>query len=370
MEKETRHLGTIGVVLMLLGFAPTRPVSGAAAGAPRKTLGTIERKDPRLDALVPKDAVLEVLAEGFAWTEGPVWDKKNGRVLFSDIPANAINEWTAGRRHQALSEAQWVLGKRPRSPGREPGSNGLTYDAQGGLVLCQHGNRQVARLEKDGTFKTLADRYQGKRLNSPNDLVYRSNGDLYFTDPAYGLPKTFDDPGRELTFTGVYRLAKDGTLTLLVQDLKAPNGIAFSPDEKTLYVAQSHPEKAVVMAYDVQADGTVKNGRVFFDMTSWVSKDRPGLPDGLKVDRGGNLFATGPGRRARAHRQGRASGHHRDRRPDRQLRLRRGRPHPVRDRQHDPLPHPPHHPGHGLLGRAATPSPPAPRPRRGRVGLS
>jgi gluconolactonase len=294
MEKETRHLGTLGVALMLLGFVPTRPVSGAAAGAPRKTLGTIERKDPRLDALVPKDAVLEVLAEGFAWTEGPVWDKKNGRVLFSDIPANSINEWTAAGGIKLFLKPSGYSGSTPFT-GREPGSNGLTYDARGALVLCQHGNRQVARLEKDGSFKTLADRYQGKRLNSPNDLAYRSNGDLYFTDPAYGLPKTFDDPGRELTFTGVYRLAQDGTLTLLVQDLLAPNGIAFSPDEKTLYVAQSHAEKAVVMAYDVQADGTVKNGRVLFDMTSWVSKDRPGLPDGLKVDRGGNLFATGPG---------------------------------------------------------------------------
>jgi gluconolactonase len=266
----------------------------AAEAAARKTLGTIERKDPRLDALVPKGAVLEVLAEGFAWTEGPVWDKKGGRVLFSDIPANAINEWTAASGLKLFLKPSGYSGATPFT-GREPGSNGLTYDAQGMLVLCQHGNRQIARLEKDGKFKTLADRYQGKRFNSPNDLAYRSNGDLYFTDPAYGLPKTFDDPGRELPFTGVYRLAKDGTVTLLVQDLKAPNGIAFSPDEKTLYVAQSHPEKAVVMAYDVQADGTVKNGRVFFDMTSWVSKDRPGLPDGMKLDQAGNLFVTGPG---------------------------------------------------------------------------
>lgn len=266
----------------------------AAESGARKTLGTIERKDPRLDALVPKDAVLEVLAEGFAWTEGPVWDKKARRVLFSDIPANAINEWTAAAGLKLFLKPSGYSGTTPFT-GREPGSNGLTYDAQGQLVLCQHGNRQIARLEKDGKFKTLADRYQGKRFNSPNDLAYRTNGDLYFTDPAYGLPKTFEDPGRELTFTGVYRLAKDGGVTLLVQDLKAPNGIAFSPDEKTLYVAQSHPEKAVVMAYDVQPDGTVKNGRVFFDMTSWVSKERPGLPDGLKVDKAGNLFVTGPG---------------------------------------------------------------------------
>jgi gluconolactonase len=294
MNKEASWwLTRFGVLPLLVGFLPSG--SGLAAEATvKKTLGTIERKDPRLDTLVPKDAVLEVLAEGFAWTEGPVWDKKNGRVLFSDIPANAINEWTTAGGIKLFLKPSGYSGSAPFT-GREPGSNGLTYDALGRLVLCQHGNRQIARLEKDGTFKTLADRYQGKRLNSPNDLAYRSNGDLYFTDPAYGLPKTFDDPARELTFTGVYRLAKDGSVTLLVQDLKAPNGIAFSPDEKTLYVAQSHPEKAVVMAYDVQADGSVKNGRVFFDMTPWVGKDRPGLPDGLKVDRAGNLFVTGPG---------------------------------------------------------------------------
>jgi len=141
----------------------------------------------------------------------------------------------------------------------------------------------------------LADKYQGKRFNSPNDLVFSTKGDLYFTDPAYGLPKTFDDPARELTWTGVYRLSADGKLSLLVQDLKAPNGIALSPDEKTLYVAQSYPERAVVMAYDLQADGSVANGRVFFDMTPWMKTKGPGLPDGIKVDRAGNLLSTGPG---------------------------------------------------------------------------
>ena len=294
MKNEILQLLQIGGLFVLAGFLPNGPAAGTEAAAPRKTLGTIERKDPRLDALVPKDAVLEILAEGFAWTEGPLWDKKKGRVLFSDIPANAINEWTPAGGAKLFLKPSGYSGSAPFT-GKEPGSNGLTYDAQGHLVLCQHGDRRIARLEENGTFKMLADRYQGKRFNSPNDLAFRSNGDLYFTDPAYGLPKTFDDPARELAFAGVYRLAKDGTVTLLVQDLKAPNGIAFSPDEKTLYVAQSFPEKAVLMAYDVQADGTVKNGRVFFDMTSWVSKDRPGLPDGMKVDRAGNLFATGPG---------------------------------------------------------------------------
>src|SRR5205807_4266317 len=140
-----------------------------------------------------------------------------------------------------------------------------------------------------------ADRYEGKRLNSPNDGVFKSNGDLYFTDPPYGMEKVWDDPARELDFCGVYRLSKDGKLTLLTKDMTRPNGIAFSPDEKTLYVANSDPEKAVWMAFDVKEDGTLGKGRVFFDATKWVGKERPGLPDGMKVDRKGNLFATGPG---------------------------------------------------------------------------
>jgi gluconolactonase len=268
---------------------------GAGSASPAaKTLGTIERKDPRFDALVPKDAVLEVLADGFAWSEGPVWDKAAGRVLFSDIPANTVHEWSEKGGLKVFVKPSGYTGSAPFT-GREPGANGLGFDSAGNLVLCQHGDRRIARREKDGRFTTLADRYQGKRLNSPNDLAYHSNGDLYFTDPAYGLPKTFDDPARELAWAGVYRLGKDGTVTLLVQNLQAPNGLAFSPDEKTLYVAQSFPARAVVMAYDVAADGLVKNGRVFFDMTPWVGKDRPGLPDGLKVDVAGNLFATGPG---------------------------------------------------------------------------
>jgi gluconolactonase len=283
--------------MALLGFTVTGAfLAGAAmaAGPARKTLGTIERKDPRFDALVPKGATLEILADGFAWTEGPVWDKARKLVLFSDIPANAINEWSEQGGIKLFAKPSGYTGADPFT-GREPGSNGLNFDAAGNLILCQHGDRRIARREKDGRFTTLADRYQGKRFNSPNDLAYKSNGDLYFTDPAYGLPKTFDDPARELPYAGVYRLAKDGAVTLLVQDLQAPNGIAFSPDEKVLYVAQSFPAKAVIMAYDVAGDGTVTNGRVFYDMTAWVSKERPGLPDGLKVDAAGNLFATGPG---------------------------------------------------------------------------
>jgi len=251
------------------------------------------RKDPRFDTLIPKNAALEQLAGGFAWSEGPVWDRRAGAVLFSDIPNNVVNKWKQGEELSVFLKPAGYTGSAPFT-GREPGSNGLTFDAQGRLVLCQHGDRRISRLE-DGKFVTLVDRYEGKRLNSPNDLVYHSSGDLYFTDPPYGLPKTFDDPGRELDFTGVYRLKPDGTLTLLTKELQAPNGLAFSPDEQTLYVAQSRPERPIWMAYPVNADGTIGAGRVLADSTAELKAKEPGLPDGLKVDVNGNLFATGPG---------------------------------------------------------------------------
>jgi gluconolactonase len=178
--------------------------------------------------------------------------------------------------------------------GREPGANGLAFDSNGRLVLAEHGDRRIARLEHDGRKTTLADRYQGRRLNSPNDLVHKSNGDLYFTDPPFGLPKNFDDPHKELEFSGVYRLGRDGRLTLLIRDIKAPNGIAFSPDEKILYVTDVNPARAAWLAYDVQPDGTLGNSRVLFDATTWT-RTKPGAPDGLKLDRDGHVFGAGPG---------------------------------------------------------------------------
>ncbi len=196
----------------------------------------IVRLDPRLDQIVPVDAALEKIADGFVWAEGPVWNRSGKYLLFSDVPNNRIVKWKAGEGISIFLIPSGYSGKEPFT-GREPGSNGLTYDKEGRLVFCQHGDRRISRLEKDGTRRTLVDNYEGKRLNSPNDLIYKSNGDLYFTDPPYGLPKTFDDPAKELSFQGVYRLSRDGKLTLLTKDLKAPNGIAFSPDEKKLYVA-------------------------------------------------------------------------------------------------------------------------------------
>jgi gluconolactonase len=265
--------------------------AGAAADEVR-TIGSVERLDPRIDHLVPKDALIEVLADGFRWSEGPVWDGANGRVLFSDIPNNTVHSWSEAKGLGTFLQPSGYTAATPFE-GREPGSNGLAFDARGRLILCQHGDRRVARLE-GGRFVTILDRFGGKRFNSPNDLVFAADGALYFTDPPYGLPKTFEDPGRELEWCGVYRLANDGNVSLVIKDLKAPNGIGLSPDGQTLYVNQSHPEEAVLMAYDVQPDGSVAAGRVLFDATP-LRPSGPGLPDGLKVDRDGHIFATGPG---------------------------------------------------------------------------
>lgn len=258
------------------------------------TIGAVERLDPRFDKLIPRDAVLEKLAEGFEWSEGPVWVRKGGHLLFSDIPNNSVMKWKEPEGISRFLKPSGYTGDAGRSG--ESGSNGLLLDGRGRLVLCQHGDRRVARLENDGSFTTLADRYRGKRFNSPNDAVLKSNGDLYFTDPPYGLQKGPKDPARELDFCGVYRLSTDGKLTLLTSKMTRPNGIGFSPDEKTLYVAQSDPLRALWMAFDVKDDGTIDNGRVFYDATRFVKAGKlKGLPDGLKVDKSGNLFATGPG---------------------------------------------------------------------------
>jgi len=262
------------------------------------TVGRIERIDPALDALVPPGAALEIIAEGFDWSEGPVWIPNGAYLLFSDIPPNAVYRWKEGEDKAIYLQPSGYTSDVARTG--EVGSNGLTLDAQSRLVLAQHGDRRIARMDAPldapaPTYVTLADGYDGKRFNSPNDLVYHRSGALYFTDPPYGLEQQANDPSREIDFQGVYRMAPDGTVTLLTDELSRPNGIAFSPDETTLYVANSDPARAIWMAYDVQPDGSIANGRVFFDATPLVGQDRPGLPDGLKIDQQGNLFATGPG---------------------------------------------------------------------------
>jgi gluconolactonase len=236
--------------------------------------------------------VLEKLASGFAWAEGPVWDRRGNYLVFSDVPRNLVFKWQEGVGTREFLNPSGYTGDKPR--GGETGSNGLTFDAQGRLVLCQQGDRQIARLEKNNKFTVLVQYYHYHRFNSPNDLVFKSNGDLYFTDPPYGLVKRDEDPTKELSFNGVFRLRKTGQLDLLLDNLTFPNGIAFSPDERTLYISVSDPKHAVWMSYDVQPDGTLGHGRVFLDVTA-LTAGRKGLPDGMKVDQNGNLFATGPG---------------------------------------------------------------------------
>ena len=288
------------IALLVLAVSVPLPAADEKPKLPAP-VGTIERLDPKFDELVPKDAQIEKLAEGFEWAEGPVWvkDGNGGYLLFSDVPHNVVHRWAEGNGVSEFLKPSGYTGKEPYEKAEgslgEPGSNGLTIGPDGLLVLCQHGDRRVARLGKDGQFETLADKYEGKRFNSPNDLCFDKAGNLYFTDPPYGLKDTFKNPKRELDFTGVYRLGTDGKVTLLTKEMSAPNGIALSPDEKTLYVANSDPEKAIWMAFELNDDRTIKAGRVLLDATAAFKAGKKGLPDGLKVATDGTLFATGPG---------------------------------------------------------------------------
>ena len=278
--------------LALLGCVAAA-CGGAASAQPAETApdtgaGTLLRVDPRFDALVPADARIEKLADGFVFTEGPVWDRAESRLLFSDVRGNGVYEWTESGGTSPFIEPVF---EGDRTGLRSVSSNGLTLDAEGRLVMCEHGNRLISRVEADGTRTTLVDSFDGSRLNSPNDAAYASDGRLYFTDPGSALEGRDASPLRELDFNGIYRLSPDGELELLYRDQSRPNGIALSPDESVLYVANSDPEQKVWMAYDLGEDG-VSNPRVFFDVNDETAE---GAADGLKVDDAGNLFATGPG---------------------------------------------------------------------------
>ena len=248
------------------------------------------RKDPGLDAILAPGTKIEKLATGFLFTEGPVWDREGGYLLFSDPNNNLIYRWA---QDDGVSVYRTHSGYTGMDIGQysQPGSNGLTLDKEGRLTINEHGNRRVTRLEKNGVLTVLADRYEGKRLNSPNDLVYRSDGALYFTDPPFGLPKFFDDPRKELPYSGVFCLI-NGQLKLVSTDFSGPNGLAFSPDEKYLYVDNWDVKKKTVIRYEVQQDGTLLNGKVFINATGEPGED---AWDGMKVDQLGNLYLSGPG---------------------------------------------------------------------------
>ena len=250
----------------------------------------IQREDPALDAIIAQDAKIEKLAGGFLFTEGPVWVRDGGYLLFSDPNNNLIYRWSEEDGVSVYRTHSGYTGMNIGEYG-QPGSNGLTLDSQGRLTINEHGNRRVTRLEKNGQLTVLADHYQGKRLNSPNDLVYRSDGALYFTDPPFGLPKFFEDSGKELSYSGVFCLI-NGELKLVSKDLTGPNGLAFSPDEKYLYVDNWDEKRKVIMRYDVHPDGTLSGGQIFLDATKEPGED---AWDGMKIDVKGNLYLSGPG---------------------------------------------------------------------------
>ncbi len=281
----------IGLVLLALVVCAC---SAAEDPSSYPVIGDVIRMKAELDELIAPGAKIEVLASNFQWTEGPLWlpDEQGGRLIFSDIPANTILSWREGEGITVFMKPSGYTGIS--NYGNEPGSNGLALDRAGNILFCEHGDRRLSRLTPQGGKTTLADRYGAKRLHSPNDAVVKSNGDVYFTDPPYGLPRNWQDPRRELDFCGVYRYAADGTLTLLTRALARPNGLAFSPDEKTLYVGQSDAQQPILAAFPVREDGRLGPMRVFHDFADVWGK-LPGAPDGLKVDCHGNLFATAPG---------------------------------------------------------------------------
>jgi gluconolactonase len=263
---------------------------------PHAFVSRIERLDPAFDAVLAPDAKIEKVAEGFRWAEGPTWYvEKNlaGKVVFhglvfSDVLANTSYRWQEGwNRAEVFLRPSGLLTNTPGF--RERGSNGMTRDTKGNLVICQHGERRVVRFE-DGSFTVVSDKFEGKRFNSPNDVCVKKNGDVYFTDPPYGLEGRKDSKLRELDFSGVYRVAPDGKVTLLTKEFTYPNGIAFSPDEKTLYIASTDDDLPIIAAFDVKADGTIANRRTYFDPKPYVDPKFPGLCDGIKADKEGNIW--------------------------------------------------------------------------------
>ena len=258
-------------------------------------IGSLEFLDPRMEDLIDKNAKIELLAEGFDWAVGPVWvDRLNG-VLFSDVPNNKVYMWNEKKGLSIFLEPSGMTNYSPTN--KTDGSNGLALDKNGNLILCQHGDRTVARLKKwnfkKPSFDIIVEKYEGKRLNSPNDLVFDKSGSIYFTDPPYGLKIQDDDPLKELNFNGIYRWSESKGIELLSKSMKRPNGIILSEDEKTVYVGNSDKDNNVIIAFDNEKNGLV-NERVFFDGNK-LSKNRVGLFDGLKLHSSGIIFTTGPG---------------------------------------------------------------------------
>ena len=257
---------------------------------------SVERIDPLLDSVLSNEISIQVIGNTFEWSEGPLWVESEKMLLFSDVPTNTIYKWTEAKGVEVYLTPSGYTGTTPR--GGEPGSNGLTLDDEGNLILAQHGDRRIAMMntpidKPTADFSTLADKYNGQRFSSPNDVVF-NDYDFYFTDPPYGLVKNMEDSSKEISFQGVYRATADGKTILLIDSLSRPNGIAFSPDRKKLYVASSDPEKARWYQYEMNDSMQIISGKILYDATA-QAKTEKGLPDGLKVDSKGNIFGTGPG---------------------------------------------------------------------------
>ncbi|MEO5681636.1 MAG: SMP-30/gluconolactonase/LRE family protein [Chitinophagaceae bacterium] len=259
--------------------------------------GHIEKIDPALEAIISSNAKVEVIAEGFDWCEGPLWIEQQQMLLFSDVPANIIYKWTEKKGKEIYLTPSGYTSTIPR--GGEIGSNGLMLSKTGQLIICQDGDRRISVMDAPlqspkPVFRTLANNYQGKKFNSPNDMVHNSKGDLFFTDPPYGLEKNMDDPLKEIPFQGIYKIDKAGNVVLLTDSISRPNGIAITPDQQTMIVANSDPAKPYWYAFEFNAAGQLIKPRIFYDASEAAKTDQ-GMPDGLKIDRKGNVFATGPG---------------------------------------------------------------------------
>ena len=283
---------------MLTIFASCNNNSSNKQNKMYKTIGTLEKYDDALDSIINPNATAEIIAEGFEWSEGSIWIEKHNMLLFSDVPMNTVYKWTEEKGKEVYLKPSGYTGAAP-SECKETGSNGLTLDNQGNLVLCQHGDRKVSRMDAPldkpaAKFITLAEKYDGKKISSPNDLVFNGNGELFFTDPPYGL-KTQDDTDtkKEIPFNGVYKVKKDGTVILLVDSISRPNGLAFFPGEKKLLVANSDPAKPNWYVFDVAGD-SLTNGKIFYSTVGY-DKSWHGLPDGFRIDKSGNVYASGPG---------------------------------------------------------------------------
>lgn len=273
--------------ILLLSCATNKPASE----------GNIERIDAALDGIVDAQAKIEIIAEGFEWSEGPLWLEEENMLLFSDVPTNTIYKWTEEGEKEIYLQPSGYTGSIKR--GGETGSNGLLLNKERKLVICQHGNRQIAQMEApliqpQPQFIPIANTYEGKKFNSPNDAVYNKEGILFFTDPPYGLEKNMEDAGKEIPFQGVYKVTTNGTVVLLTDTITRPNGIALTPNEKQIIIANSDSLKPIWYQYDLGPENTLTNGKIFYDATA-ASKEEEGMPDGLKIDKSGNIFATGPG---------------------------------------------------------------------------